>query len=65
MIKNINSKLSTNQKELFGHTFFGPFPKLPEFKYQAQLLHHLFLKYLIQPNLEEMWFSIGNKIWYW
>ena len=61
VIKNINSKLSMKEKELFGHTSLGAFLKLPEFKYQAQLLHHIFLKELVQPNPEEMWFLIGNK----
>ena len=63
MIKNINSKLSAKQKELFGGISFGSFLKLPKFKYQAQLLHHIFLKKLMQPNPEEMWFLIGNKHW--
>ena len=61
MIKNINSKLSAKQKELFVHTSFDPFLKLLDFKYQAQLLHHLFLNDLVQPNPGEMWFLIGNK----
>ena len=35
--------------------------KLLEFKYQAQLLHQLFFKELVQPTPEEIWFLIGNK----
>ena len=46
VIKNINSKLSSTQKELFGSISFGPFLNLSEFKCQGQLFHHLFMSEL-------------------
>ena len=61
VIKNINSKLSSKQKELFGSTSFGEFLNLPEFKYQGKLFHHLFMRELRQPNQEKMCFLIDNK----
>ena len=53
--------MSIKQKELFGGTSFGPFLNLPEYKYQSQLFHRLFMRELNQPNPDELWFELANK----
>ena len=54
-------KLTKPQKELYGDTHFGQLLRLPECQYQGQILHHILLRELKQPNLEELWFFVAHK----
>ncbi|KAK0591005.1 hypothetical protein LWI29_034332 [Acer saccharum] len=62
-IKNINNKLTMEQKIMFEQTCFGNFLNMGGNRliFSAQMVHQLLLRQVENPNTNEMWFSVGEK----
>lgn len=61
VISNLCGNLSNDQRALFRKTCFGPYVDMKEISLQPQLIHQVLLREVKQPNLDEMWFKIGEK----
>ncbi|XP_030480073.2 uncharacterized protein LOC115697276 [Cannabis sativa] len=58
VIQKIKNKLTSKQLEMFRKTCFGHFLDVSEFQFSGQIVHHILLREVEQPNVEEMWFDI-------
>ena len=61
VIKDLKDKLSDAQKVLFRQTCFGHFFDVNDI-FLHQLVHHVLLREVFQPNCNEMWFDFSSKI---
>ncbi|KAK2661998.1 hypothetical protein Ddye_000572 [Dipteronia dyeriana] len=63
-IKNINNKLTMQQKIMFKQTCFGNFLSMGGNRliFSAKMVHQLLLRQVENPNTNEMWFSVGEKL---
>ena len=53
-INVISEKLTVSQKDLFSKTCFGHFLNIKSYANQDKLVHHVLLREVNQPNLNEM-----------
>ncbi|TXG53667.1 hypothetical protein EZV62_018923 [Acer yangbiense] len=62
-IKNINNKLTMEQKIMFEQTCFGNFLSIGgnRLLFSAQMVHQLLLRQVENPNTNEIWFLVGEK----
>ncbi|XP_062096756.1 uncharacterized protein LOC133802459 [Humulus lupulus] len=58
VIQKIKNKLTSKQLEMFRKTCFGHFLDANAFQFSGQIVHHILLREVEQPNVEEMWFDI-------
>ncbi|KAF4355173.1 hypothetical protein G4B88_025234 [Cannabis sativa] len=61
VVKNINSKLTKDQRKLFRGTCFGYFLDSHPVGFQCQLVHNALHREVYQKNEKEMWFKFGDE----
>ncbi|KAF4388606.1 hypothetical protein G4B88_021517 [Cannabis sativa] len=61
VVKNINSKLTKDQRKLFRDTCFGYFLDSHPVGFQSQLVHNALHREVYQKNEKEMWFKFGDE----
>ncbi|XP_060965417.1 uncharacterized protein LOC133034364 [Cannabis sativa] len=61
VVKNINSKLTKDQRKLFRGTCFGYFLDSHHVGFQSQLVHDALHREVYQKNEKEMWFKFGDE----
>ncbi|KAF4377256.1 hypothetical protein F8388_012357 [Cannabis sativa] len=61
VVKNINSKLTKDQRKLFRGTCFGYFLDSHPVGFQSQLVHNALHREVYQKNEKEMWFKFGDE----
>ena len=63
VIKNIKEKLNKRQEIMFRQSCLGALLDLDykKFQWAAQVVHHLLLRQIDQPNREELWCLVGGK----
>ncbi|KAF4400620.1 hypothetical protein G4B88_023028 [Cannabis sativa] len=61
VVKNINSKLTKDQRKLFRDTCFGYFLDSHPVGFQSQLVHNALHREVYQKNEKEMWFKFADE----
>ncbi|KAF4346167.1 hypothetical protein G4B88_005666 [Cannabis sativa] len=61
VVKNINSKLTKDQRKIFRDTCFGYFLDSHPVGFQSQLVHNALHREVYQKNEKEMWFKFGDE----